>query len=205
MANAENTFGLRPIRHFNGAPWNGATIRCYLAAGESNALFLGDCVALTTESDDLPTDGKSMGVMAATITDGALILGVITSFETTADCETVYRVADTERYCQVCLVNDIVFRIRGCGEGTPVNTWQGMNARMTAGSGGSTVTGLSSVQLDEGTGTDPRADQSNPLVILHVSDVEDNELGNHAQWDVIFNTPQLLTTTTGRFIGVEAG
>ena len=102
------------------------------------------------------------------------------------------------------MANDIVFRIRGCGEGTPVNTWQGMNARMTAGSGGSTVTGLSSVMLDEGTGTAPTNDQSTPLVILHVSDVEDNELGDHALWDVIINTPQLLTTTTGRFIGTVA-
>jgi len=58
--------------------------------------------------------------------------------------------------------------------------------------------------LDEGTGTAPTNDQSTPLVILHVSDVEDNELGDHALWDVIINTPQLLTTTTGRFIGTVA-
>jgi len=201
MANAENYFGLRPIRHFNGAPWNGQTMRCYLAAGESNALYLGDPVALTATTDDVPTDGKSIGVMKATVTSGGHIFGVITSFETTADYETVYRVADTARYCQVCLANDIVFRIRGCGEGTPVKQWQGLNAVMIAGSG-STVTGLSGVRLDEGTTTVPAANQAYTLVILHVSDVEDNELGDHAQWDVIINTPQLLANVAGRYLGI---
>jgi len=200
MANAHNFWGLRPVRHFDGSPWNGQTLRCYVAAGDGTAMYIGDPVALTTESDDIVTDGKAMSIMAPANLTGSLMLGVITSWETTKDYETVYRVASTARYCQVCLASDIVFRIRGDGAGTPLNTWQGMNASMVAGTS-STVTGLSGIGLGEAS---PAATQTFPLVLLHVSDVEDNELAAYAQWDVIINTPQLLTTTSGLFVGVLA-
>ena len=203
MANAQNFWGLRPVRHFDGSPWNGATIRCYISASEGTAMYLGDPVALETAAADLPTDGKSMAVMPVASLTGAtgqLILGVVTSFETTSTAETVYRVASTERYCQVCLANDIVFRIRDDGSGVPANTWQGMNASMVAGTS-STVTGLSGIGLDA---TTPATTQTFPLTILHLSDVEDNELLDYGQWDVIVNTPQLIATIAGRFVAVAA-
>ena len=204
MANAQNFWGLRPVRHFNGAPWNGQTIRCYISASNATAaMYLGDPIALETASADLPTDGKSMAVMpvaSLTGTTGQLILGVVTSFETTKTQTTVYRANSTERYCQVCLANDIVFRIRDDGAGTPANTWQGMNASMVAGTS-STVTGLSGIGLGAGSVT---TTQTLPLTILHLSDVEDNELLDYGQWDVIVNTPQLIGTVAGRFVAVLA-
>ena len=36
-------FGLRPVRHTDGSPWNGQTIACVPASG--TAIFLGDIVA----------------------------------------------------------------------------------------------------------------------------------------------------------------
>ncbi len=198
MANAQNWWGLRPVRHFDGSPWNGQTLRCYISAANASAMYLGTSIKLTLVAAECPTDGKAIGITVATITDAGHILGVITSFETTATAETVYRVAETERYCQVCLAEGIVFRIRGDGSGTPVKQWQGLNAGMVAGTS-STVTGLSGNKLDEST---PSANQSQPLVILHVSDVEDNELGDYAQWDVIINQPQLLDNIAGRYLGI---
>jgi hypothetical protein len=198
MANKQNFYGLRPVRHFNGAPWNGQTLRCCFTASNSTAVYLGDPVALTLVDAEIPTDGKAIGLTSATVTDGGIIFGVVTSFEDSEDYHTPYRAALTERYCQVCLADGIVFRIRGNGDGAPSKDWQGLNASMVAGTS-STVTGLSGAGLDE---TTPSADQSNPLVILHVSDVEDNELAAYAEWDVIINNRQLMDNAAGRYLGV---
>lgn len=198
MANAQNFWGLRPVRHFNGAPWNGQTLRCCFTSTNSVAMYLGDVVALTLVDAEIPTDGKAIGLTAATLTTGGHMFGVITSFEDSLNYHTVYRAASTERYCQVCLAEGIVFRIRGDGGGTPNKDWQGLNAEMVAGTD-STVTGLSGDGLEE---TTPAADMAFPLMILHVSDVEDNEVAAYAQWDVIINTPQLLANVAGRALGI---
>lgn len=198
MANAQNFWGLRPVRHFDGSPWNGATIRCCFTSSHAAAMYLGDPVALTLVDAEIPTDGKAIGLTAATLTTGGHMFGVITSFEDSVNYHTVYRASETERYCQVCLANDIVFRIRGDGGGTPHRDWQGLNAEMVAGTD-STVTGLSGDGLEE---TTPANDQAYPLVILHVSDVEDNELAAYCQWDVIINIPQLLENVAGRYLGI---
>jgi len=198
MANAQNFWGLRPVRHFDGSPWNGQTLRCVFTSSEANAMYLGGAVALTLTDAEIPTDGKAIGLTKATITAGGHIFGVITSFEDSVNYHTVYRAAETERYCQICLAEGIVFRIRGDGGGTPNKDWQGLGAEMVAGTD-STVTGLSGDGLEE---TTPAATQNFPLVILHVSDVEDNELAAYAQWDVIINTPQLLANVGGRYLPI---
>ena len=47
MANVDAAFGLKPVRHLNGSPWNGATIRCHApAAYGGSALYVGDPVML---------------------------------------------------------------------------------------------------------------------------------------------------------------
>jgi len=198
MANAQNFWGLRPVRHFDGSPWNGQTLRCVFTSSNATAMYLGDPVALTLVDAEIPTDGKAIGLTAATLTAGGHIFGVITSFEDSLNYHTVYRAAETERYCQICLAEGIVFRIRDDGTGTPNKDWQGLGAEMVAGTD-STVTGLSGDGLDA---TTPAATQNFPLVILHVSDVEDNELGDYAQWDVIINTPQLLANVGGRYLPI---
>ena len=44
MANATNLFGLRPVRYFNGTPWNGQARHYYIPSTDSTALFIGDPV-----------------------------------------------------------------------------------------------------------------------------------------------------------------
>ena len=51
MANVETAFGLRPVRHLNGSPWNGQTIRCYLHESYAQAMYIGDPVEYATELD----------------------------------------------------------------------------------------------------------------------------------------------------------
>lgn len=44
MANIDAPFGLRPIRHKSGAPYNGAVNPYYVASTYATALFIGDPV-----------------------------------------------------------------------------------------------------------------------------------------------------------------
>ena len=44
MANTDSPFGLKPIRHRNGAPYNGAANPYYIPASYGTALVIGDPV-----------------------------------------------------------------------------------------------------------------------------------------------------------------
>jgi hypothetical protein len=70
---------------------------------------------------------------------------------------------------------------------------------MTAGTS-STVTGLSGFMLDEGTGTAPRSDASNPLRIVGVADIPNNAFGDNVIWEVVLNTH---TLAAGYILGVS--
>jgi hypothetical protein len=150
---------------------------------------------LSTEKD---VTAKHWTINTHAGTDGLVINGVITSFEPNKDNLTQqYRPASQDRWVNVCVATpDIVFQVRDDGSGTPAPVFVCQNAELTAGSGGSTATGLSSFALDAST---PAATQSFPLLILGLSDIEDNELGDYGVWDVILNT---CYNTTGLYLGI---
>ncbi len=89
MANNDAPFGLRPIEHLNGLPWNGVTRRCYLPSTDANAMYIGDAVDVAGSSD---TSGVCPTVAKATAGDGNPIFGVITAFDADPDnTSRVYR------------------------------------------------------------------------------------------------------------------
>jgi hypothetical protein len=202
MANPTGAFGLNPERHISGAPWNGAVVKCYISASYATALFIGDPVLLSptlAEKDPTgmhPTINKSAG------TAGVLTRGVIVSFEPNPDDLTkIYSPASTEGYAYVCMDEDVVYSIRGDGGGTLTSVVPGQNAVMIATTSGSTVTGLSGMNLDEGTTTAPNTTQNFTLHIVGIKDIADNELGDDAVYEVLLNTP---TLTAGKFLGITA-
>lgn len=202
MANATGIFGLKPVRHISGAPWNGAVVKCYISASYATALFIGDPVLLSptlAEKDPTgmhPTINKSAG------TAGAVVRGVIVGFEPNADDLTkTYNPASTEAYAYVCMDEDVVFAIRGDGGTTLTKAVPGQNAVMIADSAGSTVTGLSGMALDEGTATAPNTTQNFTLHIIAIQNQEDNALGDNAVYEVLLNT---FANTTGKYLGITA-
>ena len=201
MANPNAPFGLRPVRHANGSPWNGQTLRCYISGSYATALYIGDPVLLTAGAtlSQKDTTAKYNTINASSGATAVLIRGVITSFEPLADNLTLqYNPASTERWAQVCMAPDIVFQVRDDGTGTPAPVFVGENATMTAGTD-STVTGLSGMQLDASSSAPTT--QAHPLHILGLSDIADNELGDYAIWDVLINT---CYNATGRIAGITA-
>ena len=203
MANSSTGFfGLRPVRHRDGSPYNGAVEKCYVAANNTTPIYIGDPVSMATADADMDSKGLYTSVIHSAGADGAVIYGVCVSVYPSTASSLPYRAASTERYIGVCPVENMIFHIKGDGGGTPANEWLGLNAVMIAGTD-STVTGISGAGLDEGSADGPAADISNPLVILGVANLPDNELGDYAIWEVMINTPE-IAASSGMYLGVAA-
>jgi len=201
MANDTNYWGLRPVKHLGGAPWNGVTEKCYVGSDDGTALYIGQPVQISTDSSASDATAKYTSVLACDVVDADIIYGVITSVDTCEDYSTIYRAASTERYLNVVTDPTVIYHIRGCGGGTPTAVFPFLNACMIAGTA-STLTGLSGTMLDEGTTTPPSVDLSNPLIILRAANLPDNELGDNCIWEVMINTHQLRAGATGNVTGV---
>ena len=201
MANPNAPFGLRPSRYLDGTPWNGQTVRCYISASYGTALFIGDPVCWSPTLAEKDATAKHPTINVASVASASIIRGVITSFEITkTDLTKQYSPASTEGWAHVCLASDdLIFQVRDDGDATPSKVFPGQNGILAAGSGGSTITGLSSFVLDGS--TTPTTTQAHTIHIWGLADIEDNELGDYAIWDVLINTNM---NATGRFLGITA-
>jgi len=201
MANPLGSFGLKPVRHIDGSPWNGQTVKCYISALYGTALFVGDPVLLSPTLTEKESTGKYPTINASDGLSGSLIRGVITGFEATNRDSLVYSPALTEAYAYVCMDKDVVYEIRGDGGAALTAVVPGQNAVMIATSAGDTNYGTSGFDLDEGTTTSPDTTQGFSLHILALKNAEDNALGINAVYDVLLNTAELAA---GRFLGITA-
>ena len=201
MANDTNYWGLRPVKHISGAPWNGVTEMCYVGADYGVALYIGDPVQIGTDITESDATGKYTSIELAGHATTSPIYGVITSFVDHEDRanKKVWKPASTESYVNVCVDPTVVYLIRGDGSGTPIRDWVFSNAVMVAGTS-STVTGYSGYGLDESTPAQTLAD---PLLILRVANLPDNTLGDNCVWEVLINTHQLRAAATGNVTGIN--
>ena len=103
MANADTPFGLRPVRHRNGAPYNGAVTAYYVPASYGTALFIGDAVTKTGTSNTVEVEAPGAGsfpvgtlpaVNKTAAGDGNAITGVVVGFAGDAD-DPIYNPAST--------------------------------------------------------------------------------------------------------------
>jgi len=185
MANVDAPFGLRPIRHLNGNPWNGVTQRCLVEDDYATALFIGDPVIVTGAAGSDDTSGLPV-INKATAGDTNRIYGVIVSFE--ADPDNLSRKhipASTGGYANVCIDPDVVFIIQDDAGATLDGGSISDNAVISTSTAGSTVTGLSGVEL--AAATTPTSDASYQLLILDVYKAPDNALGDNCIWEVLIS------------------
>lgn len=189
MANVDRVNGLRPVRHLNGSPWNGAVRRCYVPATDSTAIFVGDLVKSAGSGD---ADGIPSVAQAAA---GDTVRGVVTGIEVLGtDLESLYRVASTERYVYVCEDPDVVYEIQEDSVGTTLAaTHIGNNGNVVV-AAGDTTSGASGMELDSSdvNSTGTGAAQLN---ILGLVQRPDNEIGANAKWEVFINEHEFGSTT----------
>lgn len=191
MANADAAFGFRPINR-DGSPYNGATLRCVIPSGDSTATFIGDAVKLGGTSQN----GYPTVIQAAA---GDPVFGVVTAFEADPDgLGNQYRLASTERYCQVATAFDGYFEVQSDDDTTALAiTNVGHNANFIVGTG-STTYGVSAMELDSSSAT---TTATLDLQIVGFPDREDNLLAGTGSTNknviVRFNDPQSKHGRTG--------
>ena len=185
MANADNAKGLTPVAYASGAPYNGAVNTYYVPATDTTAIYIGDMVKLAGSAD---TDGVP-SVTKASSTN--VVVGVVTGVRPVTRSSKIYREASTERYVEVADDPNLVFEIQNSG--TIAAADFGLNANFT-GTSGSTVTGLSTMELD----TSSKATTATlDFQILRLAPRTDNEVGLNADVLVRLNNHQFVDGTTG--------
>lgn len=182
MANVDSRFGLKPLRHKNGAPYNGAANPYYIPSGYGTKLYVGDPVVKTGTSNTAAVTAPGAGsfgigtlpeINKATAGDANRVTGVIVGFAPLAsNLNLAYHPASTEQVAYVCDDPDMVFEIQADGAIPAASV--GLNAVFIYTHNGDDTTGLSGVELDT-TSDVPAADASNQMVILRAVNREDND------------------------------
>ena len=190
MANKDTPLGLVPIRHSNGAPYNGAFSEYYVPSTYATALGVGDPVIITGTSNTTAYKGNAPGTLPeinkAGAAGGTYISGVIVGFNLLPDDLTkTYNAASTERIVYVADDPDLVFEIQEDSDaGALAATDVGLNADMIFTHSVSTTSGKSGVELDSSTAADTNTLK---LKIRRLINRVDNEIGDHAKWEVTIN------------------
>jgi hypothetical protein len=179
MANPDTPFGLRPVRHLNGHPWNGQAMRCWCAGGNATALFLGDPVYMTGTAC---ANGccPAIDLRATTTTANPLPwLGPVVGVEPSTATSVPKLAVSTTGYLNVVVDPYVIYEIQDDNNTGMAITSVGLNAVWVAGAG-SAVTYLSGHELDSGSTTAPAADCTFHLMIIGGVDRSDNDisLGN---------------------------
>ncbi len=183
-------FGMRPIRHLNGNPWNGATRKYLVEDGYGTALFIGDAVELTGVAPSDDASGIYPAIQKSQCATTKPVLGAIVSFDKIDAFgnvhDEVYALADTSRYANVVVDPDVVFIIRDDGDALLTGDECTENANIISTESGSTATGLSGMELDA-SADPPEALAVDQLLILGVWPGENNVLAIHCIWEVIIS------------------
>ena len=189
MANVDSATGMKPVRYLSGAPYNGACNEYSVPSSDTTAaIYIGDPVKLAGGAD---TDGVAT-VTIATSTN--VLVGVVVGVRAVTRDSKIYRENSTTRYVQVADDPNLVFEVQEVSGGTALTAAAvGLNANWT-GSSGSTVTGLSNIEVNNATeATAATLD----FQLLGLAKRTDNEFGEHAKWEVRLNNHQFVDGTTG--------
>ena len=189
MANTDNAFGLKPVQHRNGAPYNGA-FRLYCAA-DATAIFIGDPVILSGSSQTVRGQIYSDVDVCAT---GDVMVGVCVGVVPETQDSLRYRAASTTRLIMVADDPDLLFEIQEVSGGTALTANDaGLNANFVVASG-STATGYSGVELNNASEA-----TTNTLDLHIVGPVarDDNAIGEHCKWLVTINRHQFSNQVAG--------
>lgn len=206
MANSDAPRGLRPVRHRNGAPYNGAANPYFVPSSNTTAMFIGDPVVVTGTANTGATalyDGDFGGqfqagalpeITHATAGAGNDITGIVVAVGPSPDngLTKQYRAASTAEVVWVADDPDLVFEVQEDSVGsTLAATDVANNADLVSGSG-STITGLSGWELDSNTAGTGNTKQ---MRIERLVNRVDNEIGAQAKWEVSIVQHSLRNST----------
>ena len=197
MANPDNPFGFKAIKHKLGVGLNASLSSYSVLATYGTALFIGDPVIRVAGGSNaaavtagivrhpiasLPEIERAAG------TDGTYVTGIIAGFEPDPDALGLrqHRLASTARVVHVIDDPFVVYKIQDDGAAALGATAVGLNALFILTTAGNAVTGISGAELDSNA-TAPSADASNPLRIVAKYEDGINVVGANCIWEVMLN------------------
>lgn len=191
MANVDNAQGALPVRHRNGAPYNGSFNTYSTPTGDATAISVGDFVKLAGTGQTI--NGRILNDVARAAT-GDVIVGVCVGCKPVTQDSTVYRAASTQREIYVADNPELVFEIQEGSTGTALTANDiGLNINFVV-AAGSTVTGFSGTQLDNST---EATTNTLDLHLVEVAKRDDNAIGYTCKWLVTINRHQYSNQVAG--------
>ena len=177
MANVNRVNGFTPVRHLNGAPYNGQVNRYCFTTADGTATFVGDLVKLSGTGH---TDGTPSLAQAAA---GDAVIGVLVGLEPDpTNLGLRHRTASTFRYAYVADDPSLIFEAQEDSVGNNLAVTEiGLCTNVTVGAG-VTATGASGMQIDS---SDTATDSAGQLRIMRLVPREDNAIGTNAKWEVM--------------------
>lgn len=196
MSNTNAPFGLRPIRHKDGRPYNGA-VNFYFATGATGVIAPGDPVinngAANTAEISGFQPGSLPGCQIALDGAGDPITGVCVAVLPTNRDSLTYRETSTDRVIAVADDPGLVFEVQEDAGGTALaSTDVGQLVVLKAGTA-STVTGRSAWAID--TSVSPATTATYQLYLNRLAPKPNNAIGAYAVWEVTINNHQLGNVT----------
>lgn len=177
--------GLIPYKHGHSAPYTGSVNMYYVPSSDSTALFIGDPVALAGSGN---SEGQYPDVTKATLTANSPWVGVVVGVLPVSGknrqgtpLEVPYRAASTAAYVLVADDPDQEFVIGEDEAGAAIEAADiGNLGLVVAGSGGSTIYGISSAVLDSSS-FDTTGTANGQVKLIGLVDRVDFELGGDGQ------------------------
>jgi len=193
MANLDTPFGFKPVKHLNGAPWNGKVNVYYVPSTDGTAMFKGDAVKSAGAAD---ATGKYPTVTQAAASN--VIRGVVIGFGDNPNTMTnpdypmrSYRPASTAMYAFVVDDPFVIFEIQEDSDANSITAAMvGLSTDIVVGSG-STTTGKSAMELD----SSDTATALGQCKILRAVNRDDNDLGDYCKWEVTIIEHEMLAAT----------
>ena len=191
MANTSRINGFRPVKHLNGAPYNGQA-NLYYVATASDEIYVGDVAKRGSAADSNGIPGADLcgatdqpiGVVVGIMDAGFTPVNKMTTGDLTLGFPYNQRIdaSDTGRYILVADSPDLVFEVEA-GNGTPAAADIGLNASHANGTRSSSVN-VCPAYIDMGT---EATTATLNFKLLGFSLKADNEVGANAKMLVSFN------------------
>jgi len=187
MANQNTTFGARAVGNLLSGGYTGRVRTYTVLSTYAVAMYVGDFVKITGASanDEL---GKNHSVIEKAAANQMLVGFVVGFSPHSSYLNQIYRTASTLRSALVCDDPFVTFEIQASGT---LATGDLQLVADITGSSGSTITGLSDMQLDLST----KSTSGGYLRMLALSPREDNDFGLYAKVICMFNRHQYRATT----------
>jgi hypothetical protein len=190
MANPNAPFGLRPVRHRNGAPFSGGGNLYWVPSSLASSLFIGDPVTLLGGANSATYEGFAPGTLPSVTTittgDGNPVLGSVISFFPEQATSTIYSLPSTGRGVYIADDPNLEFEIMDDGVATLTTAAVGRNANFnTSTFSGSTTDGVSGATMS--TTLSSTSGTTGQLHILGLVMQPNISVGQYGVWRVMIN------------------